>query len=95
VLRSDHRVFAHLHPAGNFSMAAQVYFDTKMDRETGGGNPDGTDRSKMRDIMRHDTNASPLITIPYQFPSAGDYLIWVQIKSDDRILTGVFETTVE
>ena len=35
VLRSDGRVFAHLHPAGNFSMAAQMIFNAKLAKETG------------------------------------------------------------
>jgi hypothetical protein len=36
VLRSDGTVFAHLHPAGNFSMAAQSFFAAKLAREAAG-----------------------------------------------------------
>lgn len=35
VMRSDGQVFAHLHPTGNFSMAAQMFFDAKRASESG------------------------------------------------------------
>ena len=34
------------------------------------------------------------VSFPYAFPKSGPYRIWVQTKSEGRILTGVFETTV-
>jgi hypothetical protein len=39
VLRSDGAVFAHLHPTGNYSMAAQSFFATKLAREVEGDPP--------------------------------------------------------
>lgn len=96
VLRSDGRVFSHLHPSGNYSMAAQMFFDAKMARESGpgakshaggadpvcgpGGNPAG--------------NGASVITLPYEFPTAGNYRLWVQFKTGGRIMTAIFDTTV-
>ena len=34
------------------------------------------------------------VSFPYAFPKSGPYRIWVQTKSEGRILTGVFDTTV-
>jgi hypothetical protein len=92
VLRSDGRVFAHLHPMGNFSMAAQAFFDAKMDNETP---MPGMDHSKMDHMMHHHpmNGASSVISLPYEFPAAGDYRLWVQVKSEGRILTGIFDVT--
>ncbi len=107
ILRSDGHVFAHLHPSGNFSMAAQMFFDAKMAKETGApGNPDampaGMDHPMMMDhsMMGHTMvsssgNGSSTISIPYEFPSPGDYRVWVQVKIDGQVLTGIFDTTVK
>jgi hypothetical protein len=105
VLRSDGRVFSHLHPSGNYSMAAQMVFDAKMAREGGadgtrkGSSPEaicgpvgsaamaGMDHAKMGHAMS-------TITLPYEFPTAGNYRLWVQIKTGGRIMTAIFDTTV-
>ena len=34
------------------------------------------------------------ISFPYAFPEPGSYRFWIQMKSQGRILTGVFDTTV-
>ena len=34
------------------------------------------------------------VNFPYSFPSAGNYRIWLQIKRNGRILTGVFDAKV-
>jgi hypothetical protein len=36
----------------------------------------------------------PEITFPYGFPTPGDYRIFVQVKRDERIVTGSFDVTV-
>ena len=100
VLRSDGSVFDHLHPSGNYSMAAQMIFDAKIAKETGGlppgmmKMPDGSimDRSMMAASDHAETS---VISLPYEFPTAGDYRVWVQIKIAGRILTGSFDTTVQ
>jgi hypothetical protein len=94
VLRSDGSIFAHLHPAGNFSMAAQTFFETKLANETKSGassNPGPQDHSMHH---HHPASATSSVYLPYEFPEPGNYRIWVQFKINGRILTAVFDATV-
>lgn len=96
VLRSDGSVFAHLHPSGNFSMAAQSFFESKLATETKPASAvPGTDA--MPDHMmhhHHSTTAISSVYLPYEFPEPGNYRIWVQFKTNGHILTGVFDAAV-
>ena len=94
VLRSDGSIFAHLHPSGNFSMAAQSFFDAKLARESAPAEatPAMMDHSKMG--HGHAKTGISSITLPYEFPTAGDYRIWLQCKIDGQVLTAVFDTSV-
>jgi hypothetical protein len=102
VRRQDGAVFAHVHPVGTFSMAAQEFFVNR--------NP--PNRSALNVPPRslpveqlslgpelHGNHANRVgtageISFPYAFPEPGSYRIWVQTKCEGRILTGVFDTTV-
>ena len=78
--RSDGTVFTHLHPAGSISMAAAEM------------------------LARREGTASPMplassataheVEFPYAFPRAGEYRVWVQVRSGGRVLTGVFDVAV-
>jgi len=94
VLRSDGAVFAHLHPAGNFSMAAQMFFTDKLAPKTDGdmGAMPGMDHS-MHSMQPASTDST--VYLPYEFPAAGNYRIWVQFKNGGRVLTAVFDAQVE
>ena len=35
------------------------------------------------------------VSFPYAFPQPGRYRLWIQTKCEGRILTGVFDATVE
>lgn len=108
VMRRDGTIFAHLHPMGNFSMAAQGYFQAKMARESGATPPDdmagmpgmsgmnmaGMDHSKMGHMMHTLAGTASLISIPYEFPAQGDYRLWVQFKTGGQVLTAVFDAAV-
>jgi hypothetical protein len=96
VLRSDGSIFAHLHPSGNFSMAAQSFFETKLANETKSESV-GTSSDAPQDHMmhhHHSASVSSSVYLPYEFPEPGNYRIWVQIKINGRILTAVFDATV-
>ena len=41
-----------------------------------------------------DAKINNMVQFPYAFPRAGHYRIWVQVKHQGRILTGVFDTQV-
>lgn len=72
----DGAVFAHLHPSGSISMAA-------MQRFAGASAVDA-----------HAAHAMPLdsrVTIPYAFPKAGAYRLFVQVRRGDKVLTGAFD----
>jgi hypothetical protein len=96
VLRSDGSIFAHLHPAGNFSMAAQSFFETKLANETKAESlaplSDGAQDHTMH--HHHSGSATSSVYLPYEFPEPGNYRIWVQFKINGRILTAVFDATV-
>jgi hypothetical protein len=36
-----------------------------------------------------------IISLPYEFPTSGDYRVWVQIKTDGKIMTAIFDTTIK
>jgi len=105
IMRSDGRVFAHLHPSGNFSMAAQMYFDTKLSQETGkkmseAGMAVTMDPRLMTDysskaICTTDLSTPGFVSLPYEFPTPGSYQVWVQVKINGTVKTAVFDTTVE
>ena len=99
VRRHDGAVFAHLHPVGTFSMAAQQFFvegkplkPSTSQRQQGAVSsaPSSEDHS----AHTHQVSAAEEISFPYAFPEPGAYRLWVQMKSEGRILTGVFDTIV-
>ena len=79
-VRSDRSVFAHVHPSGSVPMAALAL--TQPDNPHAG----------------HPISAAGLpaeVAFPYGFPKPGDYRIYVQVKRNGAILTGVFDARVE
>jgi hypothetical protein len=46
--------------------------------------------------MKHENNGhhSGQVTFPYAFPKAGHYRVWLQVKREGKILTGVFDADV-
>ena len=80
VRRSDGSVFTHLHPVGTVSMAAQELLSR---REPATAAP-----------AMMPASANNEVSFPYAFPSSGPYRLWVQVRSDGRVLTGVFDVTV-
>jgi hypothetical protein len=103
VRRQDGSVFAHVHPIGTFSMAAQEFFVLgKVRKRTAlTGQPDpspGEQQPYAAEVHGSHTNGVVTdreISFPYAFPKSGPYRIWVQTKTEGRILTGVFETIVK
>ncbi len=79
VRRADGAVFTHLHPSGTISMAAQELLAT---REAPSPQPPPA------------TPPTDAVTFPYAFPRPGAYRVWVQIRVDGRVLTGVFDVNV-
>ncbi len=46
--------------------------------------------------MKHESNGhhGGQVTFPYAFPKAGHYRVWLQVKREGKILTGVFDANV-
>lgn len=80
VRRFNGSVFTHLHPVGTFSMAAQEFL---IRREGGTLAPNAMAPS-----------ANDEVSFPYAFPSPGSYRLWVQMRTDGRVFTGVFDVFV-
>jgi hypothetical protein len=76
VASRDGSVFAHLHPSGSISMAAMQRFSGET-----GADP-------------HAGHMMPLegrVAIPYAFPKAGAYRLFVQVKRGGKVMTGAFD----
>lgn len=87
IARTDGAVFIHLHPMGTVSPAAQEAFALR----------DRGDTTASGRLRRSEARMSPAImplssefSIPCEFPSPGQYHIWVQVRRASRVLTGVF-----
>jgi hypothetical protein len=98
VTRDDGSVFVHLHPSGTVSMTAQLRFDQIARGDTIRG-ADGqlvVEPHPSSDHSGHGGHHAALdvVEFPFEFPQPGRYVIWVQVKRDGQVLTGVFETDV-
>jgi hypothetical protein len=83
ILRLDLSVFAHVHPVGSVPMAALMLLEK--------GTPGSADSMQ----GMHYESVPAEITFPYGFPQAGDYRLFVQIKRNGQVQTGVFDAHVE
>src|SRR5207302_7936393 len=95
IWREDGSVFAHIHPAGTFSMAAQELFLTGKISNSPNNSQFQSGQNLGGGLGLHSihTNATALegrFSFPYQFPQPGKYRIWVQTRCEGRILTGAF-----
>jgi hypothetical protein len=74
-------------------MAAQTFFANKLAGETTNemGAMPGMDHSMHH---MHSSGTSSEVYLPYEFPAPGNYRIWVQFKTGERIITAVFDANV-
>jgi hypothetical protein len=97
-VRSDLSVFAHVHPDGSVPMAAIQLADrnlpAKLDRQE---KPDSASASAPEAEMKGMAMGPipPEVAFPYGFPKLGIYRIFVQVKYNGRIETGVFDAEVK
>jgi hypothetical protein len=88
VRRSDGSVFAHLHPLGSFSMAAQEVFRQRENAVGSGDQPSAITAAR-------EISSSNRVSFPYQFPKPGEYRLWIQVRLAGRVLTGVYDLEIE
>ncbi len=86
IVKQDFTVFAHVHPAGSVPMAALMLLEKQR--------KSGDDAVEHAPEM-HEAKMPAEVTFPYGFPQPGDYRLFVQIKRNGRVQTGVFDTHVE
>jgi hypothetical protein len=89
IIRSDGSVFAHVHPTGSVPMAsfelAQASLPASLGEVPGIMDMKGMNADKV----------APEISIPYGFPKAGLYHMFIQVKRSGQIQTAVFDANVE
>ena len=85
VLRTDGKVFVHMHPTGTISMASQMLFERQA----------GEMDHSMHGQMQGNENQKGTVTFPpFEFSEAGDYRIWIQVKVGGKVLSGYFDMKV-
>ena len=92
VMRDDASVFIHLHPMGTVSTTGQEIFRARDRGDTtarGRLHSDALTPMRMADMPMDGT-----VSFPYEFPKAGRYRVWVQVKPAVRVLTGTFDVDV-
>jgi hypothetical protein len=80
VASRDGSVFAHLHPSGSVSMAAMQRFAGATGADAHTG---------------HAMTLDGRVAVPYAFPKAGPYRLFVQVKRAGRVLTSAFDVDVK
>jgi hypothetical protein len=92
IRRDDGAVFTHLHPAGSVSVAAQQVFQLRAGERP----PKRITPEMMEQLCQPPDGSMPQqpLSFPYEFPKPGRYRLWVQVKIDGKVCTGVFDTEV-
>lgn len=95
ITRADGRVFSHVHPAGNLSMAAARKFAEKS----------GEDQARAMDVVCGDLEAlrpeaaaavlgRGVVQFPFVFPEPGEYQVWIQVRLGGWVRTAFFPVAV-
>jgi hypothetical protein len=79
VASRDGSVFAHLHPSGSISMAAMQRFAGERPADPHAG---------------HVMEVGSRVAVPYAFPKAGAYRVFVQVKRGGTVKTAAFDIEV-
>lgn len=98
IARNDGSVFVHLHPAGTISMASQLVYALRQSSDTAGvlASRITAAEKAAAPMASMGTDGEPgTVTLPYAFPQPGLYRIWVQVKVQGRIQTGVFDAQAQ
>ena len=82
-VKTDGTVFAHTHPEGSAAMA-----DVMLANE-------GMAPGPMAGMPETPGPIAPTVEFPYGFPTRGRYRIFVQMKHDSTVETGVFDVSVK
>jgi hypothetical protein len=100
--RDDGTVFTHLHPGGSASMAAMqlaMYrIEGKLPLKAAFGADDPLCQLPAAAAREQGwiggNQRSDAVSFPYAFPKPGRYRLWVQVKIEGQVQTGVFDVDV-
>jgi hypothetical protein len=101
VRSADGGVFAHLHPIGSVAMASQMAFAMRTPADSLQGSlgrrmtMDEAGAPGAMPSMALPATLPGEFAIPYGFPRAGRYRIWVQVKRHGQVQTAAFDLTVQ
>ena len=84
-VKTDASVFAHTHPEGSAPMPDVMLAQASL--------PGATSMDSMAG-MSHTGEIAPEVGFPYGFPTPGRYRIFIQMKHDNTVETGVFDAEV-
>jgi hypothetical protein len=95
VERTDASVFVHLHPTGTVSTGSALAIQLREPGDTVRGRLAPRVAALERTAMPvMDGGAMGGVSLPYAFPTPGDYRVWVEVRRGGRILTGLFAMRV-
>jgi hypothetical protein len=101
VARDDASVFAHLHAGGSFAMVSQQVLEAIQRGDTlpsvrPGASPRPVLSQPQMDMTSHTPQRwrGDSLAIPFAFPKAGRYRLWLQVRHNGAIHTGVFDASV-
>ena len=98
LIKNDGSIFAHLHPTGTINMASKHIYERGIKKEQMIDN-----RSIELDLInpQHDhfsnqnySHNGEVGFPPLRLIEAGDYTVWVQIKTENKIITQKFNFTI-
>lgn len=95
VERTDASVFVHLHPMGTVSAGSALAIALRESGDTVRGRLAPRVAAAERTAMPVMEGGAPgAFSLPYAFPTPGDYRVWVEVRRGGRILTGLFAMRV-
>jgi hypothetical protein len=100
VSRDDASVFAHLHAGGSFAMASQQVLEAIQRGDTLPSVRPGASPRAVLPVATEMPMHAPQqwrgdsLAIPFAFPNAGRYRIWLQVRHKGAIQTAAFDATV-
>lgn len=100
VVRDDASVFAHLHAGGSFAMVSQQVLEAIQRGDTlPSARPGGSPRAVLpasTEMAMHAPQkwSGDSLSIPFAFPKAGRYRVWLQVRHKGAIQTAAFDATV-